>query len=240
MFHHAIVRAARPVFAAVALLAAAPVWAQVQTVDPDKAIDSDLMPAPGTAAPVAAPPPAAPVPAEAPAAAPVASEAALSDGQTYNKDELVGAAEGLFGKGARGLAEVFEDLLKKQGRPNGYIVGREGGGAFLLGVRYGAGKLYHKVEGQQQVYWTGPSFGLDAGANAGDTFVLVYNLYDTADLFRRFAAGEGQAYLVGGFHVSYLRYGDIVLIPVRAGAGVRLGINVGYMKFNRKRRYSPF
>ena len=146
----------------------------------------------------------------------------------------------MFGKGAKGLADIIKDLLKKQGEPNGYIVGREAGGAIAIGLRYGSGTLYHKVEGEKPVYWTGPSIGFDAGANAGNAFVLVYNLHDTEDLYHRFGAGEGQAYLVGGFTVSYLRRGDVVLIPVRAGAGLRLGANVGYMKFSHKQRWLPF
>jgi hypothetical protein len=70
--------------------------------------------------------------------------------------------------------------------------------------------------------------------------VLVYNLYDSQDLYKRFPAGEGQAYMVGGFNVSYMRRGDVVLIPVRMGAGLRLGANVGYMKFSQKQRWLPF
>jgi len=159
---------------------------------------------------------------------------------TYGKDDLIGAAEGVFGKGAEGLAGMIEDLLRKQGEPNGYIVGREGGGALVVGVRYGSGTLHHKIEGNRPVYWTGPSIGFDAGANAGNTFVLVYNLYDTEDLYERFPAGEGQAYFVGGMHASYMRKGDVVLIPIRVGAGLRLGVNAGYMKFSKKQRWLPF
>jgi hypothetical protein len=159
---------------------------------------------------------------------------------TYGEDDLIGAAEGVFGKGAEGLAGLIEDLLRKQGEPNGYIIGREGGGAFVFGVRYGSGTLHHKVEGERKVYWTGPSLGFDAGANAGNTFVLVYNLYDTEDIFKRFPAGEGQAYFVGGLHASYMRRGDVVLIPIRVGAGVRLGVNAGYMRFSKKQRWLPF
>jgi hypothetical protein len=159
---------------------------------------------------------------------------------TYGEDDLIGAAEGVFGKGAEGLAKMIEDLLAKQGKPNAYIVGREAGGAFIVGARYGSGTLHHKVEGTQQVYWTGPSIGLDAGANAANTFVLVYNLYDSEDLFERFPAGEGQAYFVGGLHASYLRRGDVVLIPIRVGAGLRLGVNAGYMRFSKTQRWSPF
>ena len=165
---------------------------------------------------------------------------AAAQGDTYKEDDLIGAAEGLFGKGAEGLARMIQDLLKKQGEPNAYIVGREAGGAFIVGARYGSGTLYHKVEGQRPVYWTGPSVGFDAGANAGNTFVLVYNLYDSEELYKRFPAGEGQAYLVGGLHASYMRRGDTVLIPIRVGAGLRLGVNAGYMKFSKKQRWLPF
>ena len=169
-----------------------------------------------------------------------ATPAAADTSTTYHKDDLIGAAEGVFGKGASGLAGMIEDLLRKQGEPNGYIVGREGGGALIFGLRYGSGTLHHKIEGERPVYWTGPSIGFDAGANAASAFVLVYNLFDTEDLYKRFGAGEGQAYLVGGFHVSYLRRGNIVLIPVRSGAGLRLGINAGYMKFSHKQNWLPF
>lgn len=246
-------RAVTAILATGALLAGLPAFAQVQTFDPDLPIDGDLMPAPqasvqplpqaatpATPAPPATPVSAATLPAPAPAAPEAAATAPVAATQTYRKDDLIGAAEGVFGKGAQGLAELIEDLLKKQGEPNAYIVGREAGGAFIFGLRYGSGTLYHKVEGQKPVYWTGPSIGIDAGANAASTFVLVYNLHNTDDLYRRFGSGEGQAYLIGGFHVSYVRDGDKVLIPVRSGAGLRLGINAGYMKFSRKQRWLPF
>jgi hypothetical protein len=165
---------------------------------------------------------------------------AAAQGDTYKKDDLIGAAESVFGKGAEGLARLIEDLLEEQGEPNAYIVGREAGGAFIVGARYGSGTLYHKVEGQRPVYWTGPSIGFDVGANASNTFVLVYNLYDTEQLYERYPAGEGQAYVVGGLTASYLRKDDIVLIPIRVGAGLRLGINAGYMKFSKEQRWLPF
>jgi hypothetical protein len=172
----------------------------------------------------------------------VPSNAAPSnpDSTTYREDDLIGAAEGVFGAGAKGVAELIRGLLAEQGEPNGYIVGREAGGAFVVGARYGSGTLFHKVEGERTVYWTGPSIGFDAGANAGSTFVLVYNLYDSEELYKRFPAGEGQAYLVGGMTVSYLRRGDVVLIPIRVGAGLRLGVNAGYMRFSKKQRWLPF
>ena len=229
------------------LLAGLPASAQIQTVDPNDAIDADLGTPPKVETPTATDIPTDPpiegdttvAPGMESSAAPTATPPA-GDQSTYQEDDLIGAAEGVFGKGAQGLGNLIEDILKKQGRPNGYIVGREGGGALVVGLRYGSGTLHHKVEGEKPVYWTGPSIGFDAGANAGSTFVLVYNLYDTDDVFHRYGAGEGQAYLVGGFHVSYLRRKDVVLIPVRAGAGLRLGINAGYMKFSGRQNWFPF
>lgn len=237
------VRSARlGALAALSMMILAPV-AHAQSNPP---IDADLVRPDAPATPVpAAPynPPSTGATYAAPATvAPVAANAASNapaNGQTYHEDDLIGAAEGVFGKGAKGLAQIIQDILKKQGEPNAYIVGREAGGAFALGLRYGSGTLYHKVEGQRPAYWAGPSIGFDAGANAANTFVLVYNLYNTEDLYHRFGAGEGQAYMIGGFNVSYLRRGDVVLIPVRMGVGFRLGINGGYMKFSKKQNWNP-
>lgn len=251
-------------FAALAALAlAVPAAAQeLESFDPDQAygaqsaapagnIDGDLAAPDAPMPPVNDPaqpafdsefgdladPAAAEIPGDPQAATTAVPEATAA---TYGEDDLIGAAEGVFGKGAEGLAKLIQDLLKDQGEPNGYIVGREAGGAFIVGARYGSGTLHHKIEGTQQVYWTGPSIGFDVGANAANTFVLVYNLYDTEELYKRYPAGEGQAYFVGGLTASYLRRGDIVLIPIRVGAGLRLGINAGYMKFSKEQRWSPF
>ncbi len=241
---------------------ATPAFAQVQTVDPNDVIDADLA-APdydgnfessassartvddapydgGFDTDIIAPTGPAPDTAQTGGQTYGPATNPADDSNTYQDDDLIGAAEGVFGKGAKGLAELIEDILKKQGRPNAYIAGREASGAFIVGLRYGSGKLYHKIEGERPVYWTGPSIGFDFGGNAANTFVLVYNLYDSEELYQRFPAGEGAAYFIGGFHVSYLRSGDKVLIPVRLGAGLRLGANVGYMKFSKTQKWLPF
>lgn len=240
--------------AAVAVsLAAVPANAQVKTVDPNAAMQSDLAPVPeseagyGTTMPAPSPAPTAQsAPAPAPQPAPgtdptvAAAQPAAAADATYQENDVLSAAEGVFGKGAEGLANIIENILKDQGEPNAYIAGREAGGAIAIGVRYGSGTLYHKVEGERPVYWTGPSVGFDLGANGAKTFVLVYNLHDSQDLFKRYPAAEGNAYVVGGFTGSYLRRGDIVLIPIRLGVGWRLGINVGYMKFTEESKLLPF
>ena len=228
--------------------------AQVRTIDPNRAIDGDLAglpPAqPGTAPSSDLPPDAVPVGPRA--AAPVSArqgdasvnevraDATLRAAETYKRDDLLAAGEGVFGRGAAGFAGLIERVLKDQGEPNAYIAGREAAGAFVLGLRYGSGVMSHRVEGERPVYWTGPSVGFDFGGDADKVFVLVYNLYDSQDLYKRFPAAEGRLYAVGGFAASYLRRGNVVLIPVRLGVGWRAGVNVGYMRFTEKQKWLPF
>jgi hypothetical protein len=224
--------------------------AQVRTVDPNAAMQSDLAPVPaseagyGTTMAVDTPQPVdtptAPGVPPPPVNTATAYTAPPQQQTTYRQEDVIDAAEGVFGKGAEGLAKLIENILSDQGEPNAYITGREAGGAIVVGVRYGSGVLHHKIEGDQPVFWTGPSVGFDLGANGAKTFVLVYNLYDTQDLFERFPAAEGNVYVDGGFTASYLRRGDIVLIPIRLGVGWRLGANVGYMKFSKKSKLLPF
>jgi hypothetical protein len=155
---------------------------------------------------------------------------------TVPRKDVFTAAEGVFGKGTEGLGNIIEDLLRKQGEPTAYITGREAGGAFVVGARYGSGTLHHQIEGDRPIHWTGPSVGFDFGADAAKVFVLVYNLHDSQRIFRRYPAAEGNAYVVGGF----TRRGDVVLIPIRLGVGARLGVNAGYMRFSEKTRWLPF
>ena len=240
-------------FAAGLVAAGATAPAQVGTIDPNTPPPPASGPTPAPAPPAGQPAPeyqpvdpgpqqASPDAAAPPAtAAPSAADRAAAEAETnVSRKDVFSAAEGVFGKGARGLAQMIEKLLKDQGEPSAYITGREAGGAFVFGVRYGSGTLHHQIEGDRPVYWTGPSVGFDAGADANKVFVLVYNLHDSQRLYRRYPAAEGNAYVVGGLTASYLRRGDIVLIPVRLGVGARLGVNAGYMKFSQKNRWVPF
>ena len=241
--------------AAIAALLAAGASAQVTTIDPNRAIDGDLSrtapPQTAAARPqadepvdvgdqVPAPQFASPPAPTTQAGQEARADATLEAADTYQRDDLLAAGEGVFGKGAAGLAGLIENILKEQGRPNAYIAGREAAGAFVVGLRYGSGVMTHKVEGQRPVYWTGPSVGFDVGGDANKVFTLVYNLYDTEELYHRFPAAEGRLYFVGGFAATYLRRGNIVLIPIRLGVGYRAGVNVGYMKFSHKAKWLPF
>jgi hypothetical protein len=243
--------------AALALAApAGPALAQIQQVDPDTgaawqpqdapADEGALPPEPQSDAATGQPPADwTPVDPPAPeATTPVepgpATTSTPSNQPTVPRQDIFSAAEHVFGSGAQGLAKIIEDILRDQGEPIAYIAGEEASGAFFLGARWGSGVMRHRVEGDRVVYWTGPSIGFDVGADASKVFILVYNLHDAQQLFRRYPGGEGRAYFVGGFTATYLRRGNVVLIPVRLGVGVRLGVNAGYMRFSERNRWLPF
>lgn len=158
---------------------------------------------------------------------------------TYNQNEIIAAGHGFFGAVSKGLASAVEYAFKSEGRPNGYILGEDAGGAFVVGLRYGEGKLYTKDAGDHKVYWQGPSLGYDAGAEGSKTMVLVYNLRDPSEIYHRFGGAEGSAYLVGGVSVQFQKYGDVTLGVIRSGVGVRLGANVGYLKYTRTPTWNP-
>ena len=160
-------------------------------------------------------------------------EATAAD--TYNESDLASAISDHLGVTAESAASSLERLFKKQGRPVGYITGEEGGGALIFGAKYGEGTLWMKDGRSQKVYWKGPTVGLDAGAEISRVFTLVYDLDEPDDIFRRFPGVDGSAFLVAGMAVHYERANGITLAPVRAGAGVRLGANIGYSSYIRKK-----
>jgi hypothetical protein len=160
--------------------------------------------------------------------------------QTYTQDETMNAAKDFFGGTSEGLAKAIEKTFSDNGRPNAYIVGSEGSGAFIFGLRYGEGTLYYKGGGSIKVYWQGPSVGWDFGGNASKVFTLVYNLHWTNDLFQRFPGVDGSLYLVAGVGLNYQRAQNITLAPIRTGVGLRAGADVGYLSYTRSKTWFPF
>jgi hypothetical protein len=191
------------------------------------------LPAAAQTAPPTPPAAVGPSPPLSPPAHPPASN-------QYSPDEVVEAGHHFFGGVSRGLAAVVEKAVSQWGLPNGYVLGEEAGGAFIGGLRYGDGTLYTKNAGDARVYWQGPSLGFDAGADGARTMMLVYNLPRTEAIFERFGGIDGSAYFVGGFGMTALTSNDIVVVPIRSGVGLRLGANLGYLKFTRHPTWNPF
>jgi hypothetical protein len=158
----------------------------------------------------------------------------------YGPQELINSGHRFFGTVSRGLAQVVEKAVSQWGLPNGYILGEEGGGAFVAGLRYGEGTLYTKNAGDRRVFWQGPSIGFDAGGEGARTMMLVYSLPATDAIYQRFAGIDGSAYFVGGFGMTALTANNIVIVPIRSGVGLRLGANIGYLKFTARPTWNPF
>ena len=169
----------------------------------------------------------------------VTAQAAEKD-DTFTKDEVLAKANGFFGSTTKGLAEGIEKVFSDLGRPNGYILGEEFGGAFVVGIRYGRGKLTQKNKRETEVFWQGPSVGFDFGGNVSKVFTLVYKLKNTNDLFRRFPGVDGSLYVVAGMSLNYQQAGQTVLAPIRTGVGLRAGANIGYLHYNQEHSWLPF
>jgi hypothetical protein len=203
--------------AALAMIAAAlgttPAFAQASPPSPQQSPPTDVAPAPP-------PQPAA--------------------SNQFSPNELVDAGHRFFGGVSRGLAMIVQKAVSQWGQPNGYILGEEAGGAFVGGLRYGDGTLYTKNAGDLRVFWEGPSVGFDAGADGARTMMLVYNLPRTDAIFDRFGGINGSAYFIGGFGMTALTANNIVLVPIRSGVGLRLGANLGYLKFTARPTWNPF
>jgi len=183
-------------------------------------------------------------PGDLPPPGPTGPSYPARDGQKaepYTRDEIVNSVSDFLGVTAESAGAAIERIFKENGRPTGYVAGEEGSGAIAFGLRYGRGLLYMKHQDKpQETFWQGPSIGFDTGGNASRVFTLCYNLEYPDAIFRRFPGVEGSAYFIGGLGVNYQRADGIVLAPIRAGLGFRLGANIGYLSYSRKRHWFPF
>lgn len=158
----------------------------------------------------------------------------------YTENEILKAARGFFGETSGGLATAVEKIFGELGKPNGYILGEEVGGAFFVGLRYGNGELSIKNGPKRKVYWQGPSIGFDFGGNAAKSMTLVYGIKHADDIYKRYPGISGSFYFVAGVGVNYQQNGDVILAPMRTGMGLRVGANAGYLHYGREHSWIPF
>jgi hypothetical protein len=162
------------------------------------------------------------------------------DPSTFSAEELVDNGHRFFGSVSRGLALTVQEASRRWGEPNGYILGQELSGAVFGGLRFGEGTLYTRNAGQRRVFWQGPSLGFDMGGDGARTMMLVYNLPAVPELYRRFVGLDGSAYFVGGFGMTAVAHENVLVVPIRTGVGLRLGVNLNYLKFTPEATWNPF
>ncbi len=158
---------------------------------------------------------------------------------TYDQTAILKEARLFFGEASEGLARAIEKAFKEQGRPVGFIKGEELSAAITVGLSYGKGDLVLKNGETAKVFWQGPSVGYDLGFNASRVFTLIYNLPSKDAIYQRFPGVDGSLYWIAGVGMNYQRRHDVILAPIRLGAGWRAGASVGYLNYTRERTYSP-
>ncbi len=158
----------------------------------------------------------------------------------FSSRELIDSGHSFFGNVSRGLALTIEEATRRWGEPNGYVLGQEGSGAFFGGLRYGEGHLYLRRGRGERIYWQGPSFGFDVGGEGARQMMLVYNLSAAPEMYKRFLELDGSAYVIGGFGMSAAIADETIVVPIRSGVGLRLGVSLGYLKFSDAPTWNPF
>jgi len=160
---------------------------------------------------------------------------------TFQVAEIVDAGHQFFGQTSVGLASIVEYVFAQRGQPAGYIVGQEASGAIIGGLRYGEGELRLKSGERQNVFWQGPTLGFDFGADGSRTMVLVYNMTYPDQIYDTFTSAEGTAFLAGGLGVNFQSSSNgLTLAVIRTGIGLRLGVNLGYLKYTPQATWNPF
>ena len=158
----------------------------------------------------------------------------------FNVSELVLAGHDFFGTATEGLGAAVETVFSALGRPDGYIIGEEASGAIIAGLTYGEGMITTKNLGEEKIYWQGPSIGIDYGGDGSRVMFLVYNMDNINDVHKRFVGTNGTAYVVGGLGGSVYNRGGVTIATIKTGAGLRMGANIGYIKFSENPKWLPF
>ncbi|MHA1158980.1 MAG: DUF1134 domain-containing protein [Alphaproteobacteria bacterium] len=170
----------------------------------------------------------------------IIAQPANAQSPSFSAHEIVDRGHDFFGDVSSGLASLIERLVAEYGLPNGYILGQEGSGALIGGLRYGEGVLHTKNAGQHEAFWQGPSIGADVGGSGDRVMMLIYNLPDVGTMYRRYVGVAGSAHVIAGLGATVLGRDGVYVVPIVSGVGARLGVNFGYLKFTRKPTWNPF
>lgn len=160
--------------------------------------------------------------------------------ENYNYSEIVKSGHTFFQNLSGTFAKNIESIFSRFGSPSAYIIGEEAGAGFIFGVSYGEGKLHFKNKNEYTVFWQGPSFGFDAGAQGTRVMMLVYHLDDIDKFWARYGGFSGNAYLIAGMGITALYHKKVLIVPIRSGMGARLGVNFNYLKFTSAPTWNPF
>ncbi len=150
------------------------------------------------------------------------------------RDEMVNNVSDFMGVTAEAAGGAVERVFQDNGRPTAYIAGEEGlGRPRHRRALWPRPALHEEPRSRSRSSGRARRWAGTSAATPARVFTLCYNLQYPEVIFQRFPGVEGSAYLIGGLGVNYLRPDDVTLAPIRAGVGLRLGANVGYLGFSR-------
>ena len=82
--------------------------------------------------------------------------------------------------------------------------------------------------------------GTDFGADGSKTLFLIHRLGAADQLYASFTGIDGSAYFVGGVGATLMTNGRVIMAPIRSGVGLRVGANIGYIRFTPHATWNPF
>lgn len=162
------------------------------------------------------------VPESKRAAPPPRAPLAVGDLPAPVVSDIMSTIDRAFDERSKGIAETVEAALSVFGAPSAYVTGADLSGVVIVGGRYGSGLLYSAVAPPVPVKWRALSLSVGLGANHGRVVMLVYGLDALDDLFGLYASLEGNAHLVAGANATLMTRGDVTIVFVSSGLGLRL------------------
>ena len=159
----------------------------------------------------------------------------------YTIDEIKAASAGFFGKVSANLGAVIEHLFQQQRPADRLHPGhrRRRRVPRRRALRQGHA-LHAQPAARRRSTGTGPRSALDVGGDGSKTLFLIYKLKAPEELYSSFTGVDGSAYLVGGVGATLVTNGTVIMAPIRSGVGLRLGANIGYIRFTPKATWNPF
>lgn len=158
----------------------------------------------------------------------------------YSKEEVAAAAKELFGAVTPEITELIDKAFTEKGEPVGLIKGEEGAGSMVVGVLYGAGKLMMKDKPVKDIYWQGPTLGVDIGGQGGKILGLVFKLPYPEAIFEKFGGESATLVLAGDYALDYRERGQVSIGFLREKLGLRAGVKMGYITFTPEFSANPF
>ena len=159
---------------------------------------------------------------------------------TFSAEEIKTAGHRFFGSVSKGLASAIEYTFQRAlaGRTAIFSARKRGRHHRRTALRRGG--ALHQRRGRASPLLARPSGRLRPRRRGLQDHGPCLQSPGPREIYSAFAGVDGSAYLVGGVGVTFLADSHVILAPIRSGLGLRLGANIGYLKYTREPTWNPF